>query len=325
MRSLFADGLGLSIAILAAAIPATALAGYRIVDQDGDTTLVSAGRYKNLPKEPGKPVYIFDVNRGRLLIAAPAARAYWEGTVEEFCKEMPKAMEQAVAQMTAKMQRQQKAERARLSPAERAKRDKEEAALKKWADDMNTPAGKAKMKKDMEELAKKMGVDPKDLEEKPEELAAGGATPAVKVERTGETATLAGLGARKWRVTVDGEPFEDHWLASDAAFLREFAWDRLVRVQERFDSCMKEPMRDKDASLMVEETKEYRQLQSQGFPLKVVSYSGGDPEGLPKEQVTAVERRDVADAEFAVPAGFKKTSLAGMSAAWTQGNAQNQK
>jgi hypothetical protein len=46
-------------------IPAAALAGYRIVDQDGDTTLVSTGRYKNIPKEPAKPVYVFDVNRGR--------------------------------------------------------------------------------------------------------------------------------------------------------------------------------------------------------------------------------------------------------------------
>lgn len=47
------------------------------------------------------------------------------------CAALPKAMEQASAQMAAQMQRQQQAERAKLSPAERAKRDKAEADLKK--------------------------------------------------------------------------------------------------------------------------------------------------------------------------------------------------
>lgn len=71
--------------------------------------------------------------------------------------------------------------------------------------------------------------------------------------------------------------------------------------------------------------KEYRKLQSQGFPLKVVTYASGDPEGRPKQQVTAIERRDVADSEFAPPAGFKKTSLAGITSARTQGSAPDQK
>jgi Domain of unknown function (DUF4412) len=302
-----------AVFLLAAALPAAAFAGYRIVDDEGRTTLVSNGRIKSVPKGPGEPIHMLDVNRGRILMAAPQTRLYWEGTVEEFCKEFPAALEKALAGMQAEMERQRQAEMARLSPAERAKRQKEEAELKKRTEELNTPEGQAKMKREMEEWAKKMGVDPKGLEEADKPTGPERA-PTVKVERTGETATVAGLQARKFRVTVDGEPYEDHWIATDPAFLRELSWERFAQFQERFHTCMEQGEKPGAEGGSVEESKEYRQLERQGFALKVVSYEGGNPDGEPKEQVQAIERRDVPDGEFGPPAGFKKATLAEMSA-----------
>jgi hypothetical protein len=302
-----------AVCLLAAALPGVSLAGYRIVDDDGRTTLVSNGRIKSVPQRPGEPIHVLDVNRARILMAAPETRLYWEGTVEEFCREFPAAMEKALAGMRAEMERQRQAEMARLSPAERAKAEKQEAELKKQAEGLNTPEGQARMKREMEELAKKMGVDPEELEGAqaptgPERL------PAVKVERTGETATVAGLQARKFRITLDGEPYEDHWIATDAALLRELSWERFTQLQDRFQACMTQGDRPGAEGGSLEETKEYRQLEREGFALKVVSYGGGDPDGEPKEQVQAVERRDIPDGEFGPPAGFKKATLAEMSA-----------
>jgi hypothetical protein len=324
MRTAFVRGAALASAVFASAVPNAAMAGYRIVQQDGDTLLVSGGRYKSVAKDPGKPLYVLDVNRGRMLMSAPSAKSYWEGTVEEFCKEFPKALEQSVAQATKEMERQQQAELAKLTPTERAKRAKAEAEVKKWAEEMNTPAGQAKAKREMKDLAKKMGVDPKDLDEPADRPVASGAVPKVNVDRTGETSTVAGITARKFRVTVDGEPYEDHWLATDQALLRELAWDRLARVVERFQSCL-DASSDKARAHDIEETKEYRQLQAQGFPLKIVSYTGGEPDGQVKEQVTSAERRDIPDGEFAAPAGFKKTSLSGLSSAWMTAGSQQEK
>jgi hypothetical protein len=322
MRTAFRSGAALASALFAAAIPNAAVAGYRIVKEDGETMLVSGGRYKSVSNEPGKPGYVFDVNKGRMMMSAPSAKAYWEGTIEEFCKEFPKAMEQGVAAMAKEMQKQQDAELAKLPPAERAKRKKAEADMKKWADEMNTPAGQAKAKKEMEEMARKMGVDPKDLDQPPEKAAANGPMPKINVEKTGDTATLAGIAARKWQVRVEGEKYEDYWLATDSAFLRELAWDKSSKALDRFQGCMETNKSQQPQGF--EDTKEYRQLQAQGFPLKVVAYDS-DPDGRVKEQVTSAERRDVPESEFAPPAGYKKTTLAALSTAWMTDAAHQQK
>ena len=65
--------------------PLTADAGYLIVDQNGEQVLLSAGRLKMAPKSAGGLVMVLDVGRGRLWVADPSQRRYWEGTVDEYC------------------------------------------------------------------------------------------------------------------------------------------------------------------------------------------------------------------------------------------------
>jgi Domain of unknown function (DUF4412) len=301
-------------AVVLPAFAAPAVAGYRIVEDDGETAVVSKGRYKNVPGRKDEPLYVFDVNRGRLWMASPATRQYWEGTVDEYCTELPAAIAQATAAMTTQMERQRQSELAKLSPAERAGRERQDAESKKALEALNTPEGQARMKREMEELARKMGADPKAFEA-PEKPAAPAAPPKVRVERTAETAKIAGLEARRYRVTVDGEPYEDHWLTTDASLMRELAYDRLNQAMARFEACVRQGQTPAAQEVDVESTKEYRQLGGQGFPLKVVSYESGEPDGQPKEQVASIERQDVPEAEFAPPVGYRKASLAEITVA----------
>ena len=108
----------------------------------------------------------------------------------------------------------------------------------------------------------------------------GGPPPRVTVERTGETATVAGQPARKYRVLADGQPYQ---------------------VGAGVPGAAGQPRRS------VHESQEYLAIFRDGWPVKIVSYDGGA--GRTVSEVTLVEPHDVADAEFAPPAGFREAPL----------------
>jgi hypothetical protein len=142
------------------------------------------------------------------------------------------------------------------------------------------------------------------------------AAPKVTVKRTNETGKVAGIAARRYEVAVemDGETtYEDHWLATDAAFLRELAADRLNETMARFESCMKTGA-GADDQFDLDSVKAYRDLKNEGFPLKVVVRQPGETEGETREGVSAVESVDVPEAEFAPPAGYRKVTLVELTA-----------
>jgi hypothetical protein len=58
---------------------------------------------------------------------------------------------------------------------------------------------------------------------------------------------------------------------------------------------------------VVFESPEYRQLYSQGWPLRIVSLEGGTPR--PIVEVVRIEKRDLPEAEFTPPAGYRKAPL----------------
>src|SRR5262245_17181245 len=66
--------------------PLAAHAGYLIADQNGEQVLLSTGRLKMAPKSAGGLVMVLDVGRGRLWVADPGQKRYWEGTVDEYCE-----------------------------------------------------------------------------------------------------------------------------------------------------------------------------------------------------------------------------------------------
>src|SRR5262250_2144509 len=65
--------------------PLSADAGYLIADQNGEQVLLSTGRLKMAPRSAGGLVMVLDVGRGRVWVADPSQKRYWEGTVDEYC------------------------------------------------------------------------------------------------------------------------------------------------------------------------------------------------------------------------------------------------
>ena len=61
-------------------------AGWLIVDDNGDQTLVSRGRLKMDPREARGQSMVLDLTRARMWVADTGRRLYWEGTVEEYCQ-----------------------------------------------------------------------------------------------------------------------------------------------------------------------------------------------------------------------------------------------
>lgn len=250
----------------------SAVAGYRLVDEDGEQTLVSKGRVKEMSEDGSGPQSVFDLRTARAWMSNPERSVYWEGTIDELCTTvretaatMAKAARAAMEQQMAKLPPEQ---RAKVEELRRSLEEKREAAER-----ANEPSGP--------------GV--------------------IKVEPTAETATIAGEPTRKFRVLVDGTLYQEDWLSTDPALGREFALDKASALMSHVSACA-EASEAGGAVKGVDEGKIYRELYAHGWPLKVVSHSGG--KAMPKTEVRTVEKRDVADGEFKPPPGYRKAALA---------------
>jgi hypothetical protein len=255
----FARALVLGLLLL---LPAPAAdAGWVIVDESGDQTLLSRGRLKIAPKKADGHSMVLDVGRARIWLAEAGRRAYWEGPVEEYCQTVRGTMAAVDKQMAEAMKD--------LPPAQREQ---------------------------MMQMMKQMGRSTP---------GASGPPPRVTIERTGETETIAGLPARKYRVLANGRLYEELWLTTDAALLRELDLGRAPDTFGRMFACMVG-----GGSERVEASAEYRQLYAQGWPLKAVYHGEGG--GAGRSPVTRVEQRDIPEREFAPPAGFRPAPLSEM-------------
>jgi hypothetical protein len=211
--------------------PLTAHAGYLIVDQNGEQVLLSTGRLKMAPKSAGGLVMVLDVGRGRLWVADPGQKRYWEGTVDEYCEGL------------------------------------------------------------------------RGVSAVPQGDAGAGRVPKVTIQRTSVTETIAGLSTRKYQVLADGTLYEELWLTSDSALLRELVVARAPETFGRMSGCLATA----GGGSRVEATEEYRKIYSEGWPLKGVFHGpGGATPGTP---VTRVEPREVPEGEFTRPAGFTAVPL----------------
>lgn len=137
--------------------------------------------------------------------------------------------------------------------------------------------------------------------------AAGGPAGQVRVtvERTAQMETIAGWSTRKYRVLADGKLHEELWLTSDATVARELAAARVSDTFGRMMGCM---LGAQPAAGGVENSAEYRQLYAQGWPLRSVYYGAGGASG--RSTVIKAERRDIAEREFATPAGYRRAPFA---------------
>jgi hypothetical protein len=232
-------------------------AGWLIVDDNGDQTLISRGRLKMAPRQDQGQAMVLDLARARVWVADTGRRLYWDGTVEEYCQGIRSLMPSPEAQL---------AEQLKDLPPEQ--REQVAAMLK------------ARMKR-----------------------GTGGPPPRVALERTNETETIARLPTRKYRVLVDGKLYEELWLTSEAALVRELELGRAPDTFGRMFACMSGPGGERP-----EASVEYRQLFGQGWPLKAVYHGEGGGPG--RALVTRVEQREIAEEDFKPPTGFRAAPLA---------------
>ena len=78
-----ARGLVLSVLLVAAS---AADAGWLVVDENGDQTLISRGRLKMSPRQGDGRSMVLDLGRARMWVADAGRQLYWDGTVEEYCE-----------------------------------------------------------------------------------------------------------------------------------------------------------------------------------------------------------------------------------------------
>jgi hypothetical protein len=211
-------------------------AGFVLTDKEGDRTLVSKGRVKELAGEG--PQSVFDLATARAWMSNPQHKVYWEGTIEELCTTFRETAKSIAKSMEERME----AQLSKLPPDERAK---------------------------LEQL-RKMLAEKRDAEAKKENPGPG----VIKIERTDDTTTVAGQPTRKFRVLVDGTLYEEDWLTTDPTFAREFALDKASALMSQVSTCAQ--VSDPNERIKgVDEGKIYQKLYPQGWPLKTVSHAGG--------------------------------------------------
>jgi hypothetical protein len=238
-------------------IASPAQAGWLIVDENGDQTLLSRGRLKMASRQAEGQSMVLDLARARVWVADSGRRLYWDGSVEEYCQGIRALVPSPEAQLAEQLKD--------LPPDQREQITRT--------------------------MKQKLG------------RGADGPPPRVMVERTAETETIATLTTRKYRVLVNGRLYEELWLTSDAALVRELELGRAPDTFGRMFACMAGMGGERP-----EASAEYRQLFAQGWPLKAVYHGEGG--GAGRALVTRVERREIAEPDFTPPAGFAAAPLA---------------
>jgi hypothetical protein len=134
----------------------------------------------------------------------------------------------------------------------------------------------------------------------------GEPSPSVAVERTSEEASVGGQTARKFRVLANGQPAMDVWLGSPPGLVAELMLATTSERYGRLAACGAGTAGARQ-SAAVYDSAEFRGLYALGWPLRVVTYARGAPRTA--IDVVRIEQRDVPDAEFSPPAGFRKAGL----------------
>jgi hypothetical protein len=243
-------------------------AGFVLTDKEGDRTLVSKGRVKELAGEG--PQSVFDLGTARAWMSNPKNKVYWEGTIEELCTTFRETAKSIAKSMEERME----AQLSKLPPEERSK---------------------------VEELRKMLKA-----KRASEAETAGPAPGVIKIERTDETATIAGQPTRKYRVLVDGNLYEEDWLTTDPTFTREFALDKASALMSQVSTCAQAGDAN-SGTKGVDEGKIYQKLYPQGWPLKTVSHAGG--QARTRSEIETIEKGDIPETEFKPPAGYHKGPL----------------
>jgi hypothetical protein len=260
--------IGLGIPMVASAGWVIEQVEYANLGAEGTRTLqyISKNRLKTVGDGN---TFIMDFAKNLFSAIDPENRLYWSGTVDAYVQEV-KTFQQAANDLA---------------------REQMEEAMKEMPPDQRKP---------MEDLLQQMrganGSSPAPPAAK---------QPAVKVEKTAETATMAGHKATKIMVYADGKPYQEVWLAKGLTMKADLDLKRLRSIQAKLTQAI---MADISSRQAVEEDPAYEQLFEQGYPIKTVELGeGGEPESV--TEVVRIDKRDIPDREFQVPEGYRRIDL----------------
>lgn len=116
----------------------------------------------------------------------------------------------------------------------------------------------------------------------------------VKVVVDG-TDTVAGLPAKKHKVLVDGELYEEIWITTAPDVLKELGD---TSRHEKLMECMTEP------GDPVETSPAYRKMILKGWELRNISYDYGEKEYM--VNVVEFKKAEIPDSEFIAPRSYKR-------------------
>jgi len=126
----------------------------------------------------------------------------------------------------------------------------------------------------------------------------------VSVAEAGDGGMIAGQKTIKYAIQVDGELYEEIWLATDGDLTSEFK--PLKPLLRKFSTCAT----TMGTEFTPENSPEYQRLMDRGVEVKSIAYSEGSPE--PLTDVVKLEKTDIPESEFAVPRDFRKITFAEM-------------
>ncbi len=132
--------------------------------------------------------------------------------------------------------------------------------------------------------------------------SAAAAKPAVSFKKAGSGGKIAGWDTDRYEVFVNGKLYEELWLVTDKAILNDL--DKLdIGLFQKFSSCM---ANQSGGNHDPEDSPEYIQLLKKGWQVKSVPH--GDVHHHLSETIS-LEKTDVPESEFDVPAGYRKVTV----------------
>ena len=264
--ALYAIGLGLPI--MASAGWMIEQIEYANLGAEGTRTLqyISKNRLKTVGDGN---TFIMDFAKNLFIATDQENRVYWSGTVDAYVREV-KTFQQAANDLA---------------------REQMEEAMKEMPPDQ---------RKSVEDLLQQMSSANASSTSSP-----AAKRPAVKVEPTSETASIAGQSTTKIMVYADGKPYQEVWLAKGLTLKADLDLKRLRGIQAQLTQAIMADLPNRQA---VEEDPAYEQLLEQGYPIKIVELGeGGEPESV--TEVVRLDNRDIPDREFQIPEGYRRIDL----------------
>src|SRR5262245_57490370 len=164
--------------------------------------------------------FIMDFAKNLFIATDQENRVYWSGTVDAYVQEV-KTFQQAANDLA---------------------REQMEAAMKEMPSDQ---------RKSMEDPLQQMRSAKTSSPSQP-----AAKRPAVKVEPTAETATIAGHQTTKIMVYADGKPYQEVWLAKGLTLKTDLDVKRLRRIQAQLTQAI---MTNIPSQQSVEEDPAYEQ------------------------------------------------------------------